>query len=604
LVSLILPLSGGNSAAAERALHSLSLACQRNVRRDEYEIIVIERPSADVLGELRAKRADADVRYAVVESSSRGLELEPRSASLIGWLLEPAIVTPRVVEHAILAARIASEPLIVVPTYDLVASDTTVARGTAEDDLWSSMSRSGTGEYGAYRLFDRVQFSALNPAGYLADTYGATLFFHRPGADERWPDALEIGGADTARDLYRRLRNRPETRVIVLGGEGCFRSASVANAPALSDPTPDDRREPLLFGVLPGLSHLHFRRSLKNAPESEPGSVMPPPAEALGSADHAPKAPKVSIVLVVYDMPRQAENTVHSLSTRFQRGVRADDYEVIVVENRSGRMLGRDRAVALGGNVRYFERDDKGMSPAPALNFGIAQARAPAIGLMIDGARMVTPRLVEHVLMGLRVFALPLIVAPGYHLGPKPQHVSTLSGYGESVEQELLRGIDWKSAGYRLFEIACVDGTNENGFLNPLLESTCIFCPRSCLQAIGGVDERFKLAGGGIVNLDIFDRLCRLDGTRVVMLWAEGAFHQYHGGVSSRSLEQRELLLETFRQEYEQLRGRRFSTWERQPVLLGTNAAAARALSMFSAWYGRIRYDMSVTAGTPEWPRD
>ena len=43
----------------------------------------------------------------------------------------------------------------------------------------------------------------------------------------------------------------------------------------------------------------------------------------------------VSVVVVVYNMPREAPRTLHSLSASYQRHIDADDYEVIVVDNGS-----------------------------------------------------------------------------------------------------------------------------------------------------------------------------------------------------------------------------------------------------------------------------
>src|SRR5207247_98891 len=119
------------------------------------------------------------------------------------------------------------------------------------------------------------------------------------------------------------------------------------------------------------------------------GSVSVVPAESV---------PKISVVVVLFNIPRQAENTVYSLTTQHQRNVRDEDYEIIVVENASSAMLGEERALGLGKNVRYFRRDAPEVSPAPAVNFGVSRARARTVGLMIDGARMATPRLIEHAL--------------------------------------------------------------------------------------------------------------------------------------------------------------------------------------------------------------
>ncbi len=43
----------------------------------------------------------------------------------------------------------------------------------------------------------------------------------------------------------------------------------------------------------------------------------------------------LSIVVVVHNMPEQASKTLHSLSSHYQRDVSEEEYEVIVVENRS-----------------------------------------------------------------------------------------------------------------------------------------------------------------------------------------------------------------------------------------------------------------------------
>ena len=159
-------------------------------------------------------------------------------------------------------------------------------------------------------------------------------------------------------------------------------------------------------------------------------------------------------MVVVHQMARQAENTLVTLAARYQRHVSEADYEIIVVENRSSDVLGEARATATGGNIRYFLRDEPGTSPAPALNFGVSQARGARIGLVIDGARMVSPRVVEYALLAGRMDPNALVVVPGYHLGETEQ--SKASGHDERAEQALIDGIGWRENGYRLFEVACL----------------------------------------------------------------------------------------------------------------------------------------------------
>ena len=115
------------------------------------------------------------------------------------------------------------------------------------------------------------------------------------------------------------------------------------------------------------------------------------------------KTPLLSIIVIAYDMPRQAFNTLLSFAPDYQQDVDADDYEVVIVENRSARNMDAASIEKLPGNFRYFIREEKGVSPAAAINFAVGVAKGKYIGLLIDGARMVTPGVVRHALMALAV---------------------------------------------------------------------------------------------------------------------------------------------------------------------------------------------------------
>ena len=47
--------------------------------------------------------------------------------------------------------------------------------------------------------------------------------------------------------------------------------------------------------------------------------------------------PGVSVIVVVFNIPREAPRTLYSLSAEYQRDIAADDYEVIVVDDGSTR---------------------------------------------------------------------------------------------------------------------------------------------------------------------------------------------------------------------------------------------------------------------------
>lgn len=278
--------------------------------------------------------------------------------------------------------------------------------------------------------------------------------------------------------------------------------------------------------------------------------------------------PLLSIVIVVFDMPHQALNTITSFSPAHQLGMAAEDYEIVVVENRSDRMLGEEAATGVAANVRYFLRENEGKSPVPSLLFGIEEARADRIGLVIDGARMVTPRVLYYACAAFRITPHAVVGVPGYHLGDSEQHRNP--DHDEETEQRLLERVDWHTDGYRLFEIATFfRGRHQYGYLLPLMESNCLFFSRADYDAVGGADPRFDMPGGGMVNLDLYKRLVELPDTQLFVTPGEGTFHQYHGGVTTKADEGREELLAAFRDQYAEIRGGKYTMPLKNPRMLG-----------------------------------
>jgi glycosyltransferase involved in cell wall biosynthesis len=282
-------------------------------------------------------------------------------------------------------------------------------------------------------------------------------------------------------------------------------------------------------------------------------------------------APQVSIVVIVYDMPAQAALTLESLKCDYQVGVDESDYEVIVVENGSPNNLPARVIDTLPGNFSYFLREDAEPTPAHAINFGASRARGGHICVMIDGARMLTPGVIRHLLLGHRLFDTAVVSVPGYHLGRELQQEAVNSGYGPDEERELLRSIDWPADGYGLFDIACFSGSCAAGFFLPNSESNCISMPRGIWDQLGGYDTRFDLPGGGFINLDFYKRACELTGVKHVIALGEGSFHQFHGGVTTggQAAELRDAYLEASKRQYQSLRGEGFSPPDTRPTFLG-----------------------------------
>ena len=280
--------------------------------------------------------------------------------------------------------------------------------------------------------------------------------------------------------------------------------------------------------------------------------------------------PRLSLVVILHDMPEQAQRTLFSLSARYQQDVSEKDYEVIVVENASERTLGREKALQYGNNFSYFLRREAAPSPVLAINFGAAKARGDMLGIMVDGARMLTPGAVKYILMARQLSPFAVAAIPGYHLGEQLQQDAALAGHDEQEDRKLLEQIGWPEDGYRLFEIACFSATSRPGFFRYPGESNCLCMPRSIWEETGGCDERFDLPGGGLVNLDLFKRVAEHEQTLLVNLIGEGCFHQFHGGVttSTRS-EAREKRMADQVAQYVALRGRRYRNPRVRSISLG-----------------------------------
>lgn len=311
--------------------------------------------------------------------------------------------------------------------------------------------------------------------------------------------------------------------------------------------------------------------------------------------------PKLSIILIIHRMANQADNTLFSLSTQFQRNVDEKDYEVIAVENSSGDVLGQARATAHGNNIRYYYREETSTSPVAAINFGFDQCLTPYIGLMIDGARIASPRIVEYALAAKRMCEHPLVIVPGYHLGDTEHHHHT-AGETEGNERRMLQAIDWKKNGYDLFTVSCLSGANASGPLGPFLESNCIFCPRDGYDQIGRADPRFNLPGGGSVNIHMYHALARLPQNKLVVLPGEGTFHQFHGGVTTAEIPDRARVLESHRKNLRRNNGGQFNGVHREPLILGDIPLQATQQLKSSAEVIERRFKTCQRRAMPLWP--
>ena len=249
---------------------------------------------------------------------------------------------------------------------------------------------------------------------------------------------------------------------------------------------------------------------------------------------NSPEAhPQLSVVIVCYEMAAQIKNTLQSLLPPYQRNISIDEYEIILIDNGSAKMLDEGtRKISPNLDYVYLSSEQSSPSPAPAMNRAAALARAPLLCLMIDGARLVTPGVLSWGMRLLELAPGAMVEVRGWHLGPKWQPESVMDGYNAEEERKLLDRVRWQENGYRLWEIAAATPQTRSGFSAKTPESNCIFMARDLFSEIGGFDERYQSAGGGLVNLDFFSRAVAA-ADPVFTILGEGTFHQTHSGAAT-----------------------------------------------------------------------
>jgi cephalosporin hydroxylase len=303
----------------------------------------------------------------------------------------------------------------------------------------------------------------------------------------------------------------------------------------------------------------------KSSPANTARAVVPSTSDRLERAPLAPPTPlarkDLSVVVVFYNMRREAERTLHSLSRAYQQGIHDLDYEVIVVENGSDgeQKLTGDFVQSFGSEFRFLDlAADATPSPAHALNRGIALARGDAFAFMIDGAHVLTPGVLRFGMAGISTYAPSVVATQQWYVGPGQQGDALLSGYDQNYEDRLFTEIEWPIDGYRLFDIGHFIGDRD--WFDGVWESNCMFVPRSILEQVGGFDETFSTPGGGYANLEFYERLGSSPDVTVTTIIGEGSFHQVHGGMTTNEsdTDERRRRIAGYAQQYAEMRGRSF----------------------------------------------
>ena len=285
--------------------------------------------------------------------------------------------------------------------------------------------------------------------------------------------------------------------------------------------------------------------------------------------------PKLSVVVIFFNMPREAKRTLFSLSSSYQRNVDESIWEVIAIDNGSSQPLDENEVIQYGNNFRYYYFDTQSKSPVDAINFGVTQANGELVSICIDGARILTPGVIRYTLDCFSAFASPFVCTLAWHLGNEIQNISMMKGYNQIEEDKLLDMIDWRNDGYKLFDISALAGSSEGGFFSSITESNFFTLRKSIFERERGYDTRFTAPGGGTANLDFYKRIAELPDIDTVHLLGEGTFHQFHGGVAANAPPDKHPK-NANRAQYASIRGEKFTRPNIQPVYVGSMPEQAK----------------------------
>jgi hypothetical protein len=306
--------------------------------------------------------------------------------------------------------------------------------------------------------------------------------------------------------------------------------------------------------------------------------------------------PRLSVVVVVYCMAREAPRTLCSLAPGYQERVEPGEYEVVVVDNGSPQPLGEEVVTAFGPGFSYHYLAPGAATPVEAAHAGVRASRGEWLALQLDGARIASPGLLRHALDVTRVDTDAVGLTLGFHLGPDLQQRSLQQGYGPAVEDALLADIGWPAKGYRLFDVSSPHD-RDDGWFGDSAESSFTVLSRRLHDEMGGLDRRFVSTGGGLTLYDLQKRLWQR-ASRLFWIVGEGTFHQTHGGATSGLSPGRfEAVLAELVAEYEAIRGEPWTGMPpgRRPDVLGNVSTAAARFVHHSATAGPLAAEWHET---------
>jgi cephalosporin hydroxylase len=266
-----------------------------------------------------------------------------------------------------------------------------------------------------------------------------------------------------------------------------------------------------------------------------------------------------SFVVVFYNMKREAERTLTSLTRAYQRDSGLINYEVICVDNGSNPPLDENWIKSFGPEFRLVRPSKILPSPCFAINEAAQQARGQHVVVVVDGAHVLSPGVLYEAKQAIEQHPDTVVAVRHWFVGGDQRWLSAV-GYTREMEDALFSRARWPSDGYKLFEISATMHENPNHWFDPIAESNCLFVPAELWRRMGGMDENFNEPGGGFCNLDLLVRAGKMAKDGVTALLGEATFHQFHEGTTTNVTDQeKDSRVRTYASKYRHMRGEDFA---------------------------------------------
>lgn len=266
----------------------------------------------------------------------------------------------------------------------------------------------------------------------------------------------------------------------------------------------------------------------------------------------------LSVIVNFHDMRREAERTLTSLTSAYQRDIDTLEYEVLCIDNASQVPLDAGWIAGFGPQFRLIRSTAPAASPCAALNQAALEARGRYLALMIDGAHVLTPGVLRETLAAWREDPRAVIALRHWFVGGDQRWLAA-AGYTRQSEDSLFERIHWPNNGYEMFRIGAPIGEQPEPWFDGLTESNCLLLPTALFDRIGGFDAAFTEPGGGFANLDLWRRASDAAEGALVALVGEASFHQFHHGTTTNVPDAaKDANVRRYAADYERLRGQAF----------------------------------------------